>query len=206
MRYLIQILVIAVFLGYSNLTNNQPVPGSKKIYILKHQWHTGIIFKIEDIKSDLDFLVQDFGDSEYIEVGWGDKDFYMAREETVWLVFKAAIWPTKSVLHVAEIKNNQLMMFEEDEIIEIELDDEDLDKLILYIKSSFYLDENKRPEKLGKGLYGKSQFYLSEEKYHLFKTCNVWMAKGLKKGGVPIHPFYAFTSKNIIKQLTKQSC
>lgn len=204
MRYLLQILIIAMCFGNSNLDNNKGVLVSKKIYILKHQWHTGIILKTEDLKHELNFLVKDFEDSKYIEVGWGDKDFYMAREETVWLLFKAAVWPTKSVLHVAEIKNHSLMMFKDDEITEIELTAENLDKLIFYIKSSFYFDENKRPEKLGEGLFGKSQFYLSEEKYHLFKTCNVWTAKGLKTAGVSIKPTRSVTSNQLFKQLKKQ--
>ena len=48
----------------------------KKIYILKHRWHTGIIIERAELKNILSALEKDFLSSQYIEIGWGDKDFY----------------------------------------------------------------------------------------------------------------------------------
>ncbi len=113
------------------------------------------------------------------------------------------MWPTESVLHVAENSSHQLERLNEEEIIEIELTEENFNKLIKYLNKSFSLDSNKHNIKLGKGLYGNSRFYLSNEHYHLFKTCNVWTAKGFKVADIPIKPCFALTSKNVMKQLSK---
>jgi len=41
---------------------------------------------------------------------------------------------------------------------------------------------------LGPGLYGRSRFYASRERFHLFKTCNVWVATALREAGLPVTP------------------
>ncbi len=195
------LILIVSLLASANTKKPESVSLSYKAYVLKHKWHTGIILKISDINDHMILLCNDFSSSNYIEIGWGDKGFYMAEKETVWLALKAVLWPTKSVLHVAEITNQQLIQFNENELIELQLNEKDFNTLILHINQSFYINENEELESLGNGLYGNSQFYLSTEKYHLFKTCNVWLARGLKKSNVPIKPFYALTSKNVMKQL-----
>lgn len=176
----------------------------KSVYILKHEWHVGFILKKSDTVGLLSALNDDFNEAKYIEIGWGDKDFYMAEKETVWLSLKAALWPTPSVLHVAEVNTNPMLLFDEGEIIELELKTDNYRNLCSYINKSFELTSEGNNIEVGKGLYGNSTFYLSQEKYHLFQTCNVWAAKGLQKGKVSIKPYKAITSNNVMKQLQKK--
>ncbi|MCK5169524.1 MAG: DUF2459 domain-containing protein [Bacteroidales bacterium] len=203
----IKIFILSLMFFYQNnlYSKDYNVIECKKIYVLKHRWHTGIIINRAEAIKFLPSLGADFNNSQYIEIGWGDKDFYMAEKGTLFLALRAVLWPTESVLHVAEINSHPLWLFKKQEIIEFELTDDNFAKLIHYFNSSFYIDNNLNNLKLGKGLYGNSQFYLSIEHYHLFKTCNVWVAKGFKKANVPIKPCYAFTSKNVMKQLNKKN-
>ena len=55
-----------------------------------------------------------------------------------------------------------------------------------YFAESFAKDDAGQVMPLRPGLYGKSRFYLSRETYHVFKTCNVWTARGLRAAGLPI--------------------
>jgi uncharacterized protein (TIGR02117 family) len=205
----LKILILSIAFILNPLFNNLDSKAGevikyKKIYMLKHRWHTGIIINRSEANELLPALGNDFNNSQYIEIGWGDKDFYMAEKETVWLTIRAMFWPTKSVLHIAEINSHPLWLFKEQEIIELELTEENFDKLIQYFNNSFYIDSNQNNIKLGKGLYySNSQFYLSNEHYHMFKTCNVWTARGLKIAEIPIKPCFALTSKNVMKQLSK---
>lgn len=199
--------IISVFISFSGITNT-PQDAEKNlysVYILKHEWHVGIIFKRSETVDLLTALNNDFQNAKYIEIGWGDKDFYMAENETVWLVVKAALWPTASVLHVAEFNQHPRLMFDNDEIIELELTKDNYRELCSYINQSFKLTDEQENVKLGHGLYGNSQFYLSQEKYHLFHTCNVWAARGLKNAQVSIKPYKAITSQNVMKQLQKKN-
>ncbi|MBU8893904.1 MAG: DUF2459 domain-containing protein [Bacteroidales bacterium] len=189
--------------GYTSYSEQNNVNEYNKIYVVKHRWHSGIILNRSETKELLPALGIDFSNSQYIEIGWGDKDFYMAEKGTLSLAFKAVLWPTESVIHVAEISSHQLEKYSEGEIIQLELTEDNFAKLMMYFNSSFYLDDNHNNIKYGRGLYGNSQFYLSNEQYHLFKTCNVWVAKALKNANISINPFFAFTSKNVMRQLRK---
>ena len=171
------------------------------VYILKHRWHTGIIFAFSDVKDHLSFLNEEFKEAEYIEIGWGDQAYYMAEETNLGLAAKAAMWPTKSVLHVAEFEQQELRLLDKGECIPLELNSKNFSTIVSYIHASFYLSDNDKALKLGKGLYNRSWFYASIEKYHIFNTCNVWLARGLKKANVSIKPVFAISSGNVIKQL-----
>ena len=174
-----------------------------KIYVVKYDWHTGVIFERKAAVNFFPALQDDYKDFKFIEIGWGDKDFYMAEKETFWITFKAGMFPTKSALHVTALMNNPEIHYRGLEMVIIDLCEDDFKNLIQYFNKSFALDNTKNNIKLKDGLKENSLFYLSNEKYHIFKTCNAWIAKSLKRAGVPIHPFFALTSKNVIKQLKR---
>ena len=70
------------------------------VYVTDHGWHTGIVVRQADIPVGLWPTQRDFAGSEYVEVGWGDRNFYLAPQGTLWLALKAAFWSTSVVLHV----------------------------------------------------------------------------------------------------------
>ena len=198
---LIKILIFSQFLSVAQQLQKEK--NIHKIYVVKYEWHTGVIFERNEALKFLPSLQDDFSEFKYIEIGWGDKDFYMAEKETFWITFKAGMFPTKSALHVTALMNNPEKHYKGLEMVIINLSEEDFIRLINYFNRSFALDENKNNIKLKDGLKENSLFYLSKERYHIFKTCNAWIARGLKKAGVPVHPFFALTSKNVMKQLKK---
>ena len=57
------------------------------------------------------------------------------------------------------------------------------------------------PITLGPGLYGHSRFYASRERFHLFKTCNVWVATALQAAGVQVTPALTLTTERLMVQL-----
>ena len=60
-----------------------PAPGElvKPVYVINHGWHTGIAVRRADIPQGVWPEHGDFADFEYVEVGWGDRDFYVARDK-----------------------------------------------------------------------------------------------------------------------------
>jgi hypothetical protein len=79
-----------------------PAPAElvKPIYVINHGWHTGIAVRRADIREGAWPEPVDLADSEYVEVGWGNREFYMAPEGTLGLALKAVLWPSPAVLHV----------------------------------------------------------------------------------------------------------
>ena len=129
---------------------------------------------------------KNFPDSEYLEVGWGDRDYYQDSDPHFGITLKAALWPTESVLHIATFNGSVTGYFTNREIVKIELSEPGFELLCRYFAESYAKDDAGQAISLRPGLYGKSRFYLSRETYHVFKTCNVWTARGLRAAGLPI--------------------
>jgi len=56
---------------------------------------------------------------EHLEVGWGDRAYYMAPEGSLWLGARALLWPTPGVLHVAAFNGPPERYFAEAAVVEL---------------------------------------------------------------------------------------
>ena len=175
----------------------------KTIYLVSHGWHAGIVLRRTDIPDSNWPALGDFPNAQYMEVGWGDMDFYLTADPHWGLTLKAALWPTASALHITGFNGPVLAYFPYSEIIRIELSSAGFEHLSHTIAASFALDEAGNATLLGPGLYGNSRFYLSRETYHLFNTCNVWTARVLRAAGLPITPARAITAEDLLSQARK---
>jgi len=174
---------------------------SKTVYVVNHNdRHTGIVVKRQDIPTNIWPEHHDFAAFDYVEVGWGDRDYYQTEQPTLWMTVKAALWPTESVLHITGFSAPVQRYFPESEIIEIDLSQRGFERLCMFIGNSYAKDSSGKAIKLGPGLYKNSQFYLARGKFHALKTCNTWTAKAIRSAGCPITPLYAITARNVMYQ------
>lgn len=174
------------------------------IYVVSHGWHTGIALARADVSPARWPESAHFANAAYVEAGWGDRDFYMAPGFNAWYGFKALFWPTASVVHVAAFNAHPAREFPASEVIELRVTREGLDGLLDYIGASFERRARGAVAPLGRGQYGlASAFYPSHEKFHLFKTCNVWTARALRAAGIPIDS--GVTTESIMSQARRYS-
>jgi uncharacterized protein (TIGR02117 family) len=171
------------------------------IWVVGHGWHTGIVVRRSDISSALWPEHNDFTDSRYLEVGWGDREFYQAPDGGSRLALRAALVPGQSVLHVVGFDPPVGAYFAGSEVVEVRLSRRGFDELTRFIHTSYARDADGRAVKLGRGLYGRSQFYLATGTYHLLNTCNNWVARALRAAGCPITPAWAMTAGNVMDQV-----
>ncbi len=182
----------------------RPDEPRRSIYVINHNnWHAGIVIRREDIPAGLWPEHGDFPESEYLEVGWGDREYYQARDTTVWMAFRAAFWPSESVLHIEGFSGPLEQYFPVAEIVEITLSLQGFEKLCAFIQDAYARDESGKAIPLGPGIYGDSRFYLARGKFHLLRTCNVWIAQAIRSAGFPITPMYAITARNVMYQTKK---
>ena len=71
-----------------------------------------------------------------------------------------------------------------------------------YINKSFLLNDNEESIILSKRSVGNIIFYKAKESYHLFNTCNTWLAKGLKESGIQIEDNILLTEQ-LFNELAK---
>ena len=176
--------------AYALTVSETPAPSAnesrKTIYLVSHGWHAGIVLRHADIPDSIWPGAEDFPNAQFLEVGWGDMDYYQTPDPHMGILINAALLPTASVLHVVGFSGSVLAYFPYSEIIRIELSSAGFEHLSRTIVASFARDEAGNAKSVGPGLYGNSRFYLSVETYHLFNTCNVWTAKALRAAGLPI--------------------
>jgi uncharacterized protein (TIGR02117 family) len=172
----------------------------KPIYVINHGWHTGIAVRRVNIPDGVWPEHADGGDSEYVEVGWGAREFYMAPEGSLGLALKAVFWPTPGVLHVVGFDGPVPQFFRQREIVEILVSDRGFQRLAAFIGDAYAKDGSGRTMVLGRGQYANSRFYAAREKYSLLKTCNTWTARALRSAGLPITTLYAVSAGSVMNQ------
>jgi uncharacterized protein (TIGR02117 family) len=177
---------------------------ARRVFVVNHGWHSAIVIGKADIPEGLLPEIGDFPDADYLEIGWGDRDYYQAPDPGLGSALKAAFWSSGSVLHVAAFKGSVENYFPQSEIVEIALSDEAFRQLVQFISDTF-LRSDSAPVETRSGLYGNSRFYAARGRFHLFRTCNTWVAEALHSAGLPISPAYAISAGNLMYQV-KQCC
>jgi uncharacterized protein (TIGR02117 family) len=181
------------------------VGGQKKVYVVSHGWHTGFVIPAIDIQDKLPELKKRFPHANNIELGWGDKGFYQAKEITTGLTLRAIFWPTKSVVHAVAVPSDVQRYFSNSVIETLCLNELEYLSLITFISNSFARNETDDVMPQKKGIYGNSQFYTGMGDYYLMNTCNKWTAKGIKSAGLDISPVFKLTAGSIMNFLSKQN-
>ncbi len=174
------------------------VERGEEIYVVSHGWHTGLVVPARQIQDQLHPLKARFGDTPYIEFGWGDRAFYQAEEPSTGLALKAILWPTESVIHAVAVPEKVHEYFPNSEVIALCLSAADLSSLIRYISNSFLKNRKGEILPLQRGIYGNSQFYSAVGLFSLMNTCNNWTAKGLQSAGMDSSPTLKVTAGSVM--------
>jgi uncharacterized protein (TIGR02117 family) len=156
------------------------------IQLVNHGWHTGIVVRAADLVAVLPTLAGDFGAARYLEVGWGDQDYYQAEGGTTLLALRAMFTRTPSVLHLVAFDAPAARHFPASEVMEVPLQQKGYRELLDYLAASFARSGDGSPLRLGPALYGRGWFYRAVGEFHAFNTCNTWVAKALRQAGLPI--------------------
>lgn len=175
-------------------------PAERTVYLVRHGWHTGIVFRKADLPADSP-LRREFPQADHVEAGWGDRDYYMAQDPGLWLGLRALLWPTPGVLHIVGVNGPPRLQFPEATVIELGVTQPGLERMHEQVRSSFERDASGAVKLLGPGLYGDGRFYASVEAFHGLKTCNVWTARLLRAGGLPVTPGAAITADMLLGQV-----
>ncbi len=175
----------------------------RTFYVVGHGWHTGIVVTREDLVETVLSLVNDLGNGDYVEIGWGDERFYQAETVTLGLALQAILWPTSTVLHVVELTDTPQRYFSASEVMEISVPQTGYEQLLAYIAESFERTTDNNIIGLGPGLYGNSRFYRATGDFHAFNTCNTWVAKAIERTGYPMNNSNVVTAEEVLSLLRR---
>lgn len=170
------------------------------VYLVRHGWHAGIAIERSAIPQGRWPILDEFPDAAYLEVGWGEAQYYPGHTRGVWGVTRAGLWPTNSVLHVIPIADSVQNRFPMKTVVRIPVGRASLDALSQYVAESFHRsDEGQRPSAAA-GYYSDSKFYRSSLTYHGFNNCNHWAAGALEAAGCDTAPRWTMTVGQVVQQ------
>ncbi|MCC5904599.1 MAG: DUF2459 domain-containing protein [Balneolaceae bacterium] len=184
---------------YPEDPEKRPVP----VYLVGHGWHVGIAIE----KIYIEHLLPEHPDipqSTFLKFGWGDGRYYTDSEAGFWLMMRAAVLPTRSVIHVVGIDMPVERYFYASRIVRVKVSEQGAEKLGEFVADRFRRDSDGEVIYAADGLYSNSSFYEANGRYYLPKTSNTWTARALRQTGFPITPTYSLTSGNVIQQARKE--
>lgn len=174
---------------------------AKTLFFVNYGWHSALVIKKADIPAAVVPEITDFPEAEYLEFGWGDRDYYQATDPGFFMALQSAFLSRGSVLHVTGFAGPVRGFFSNAEIVEIGTSAEAFQRLIQFISNSFSRSPGTWPDGIRPGLYANSRFYPATGSFHLLRTCNTWVATALNEAGLPVSPVFAVTAGSLSRQV-----
>jgi len=177
--------------------------GAHRIFVLGHGYHTGLAVHAREVPEAAWPARRDFPDADYLELGWGDREYYPREHPGAWLALRALFTPSSSTLHVVPVAGPLTRFFRDSEIIELQVSQAGFECMVEFVRQTHELDADGRAIIVSSELQDGSRFYASPRTFHAFENCNVWVARSLEAAGLPVHPETAITAEMLLRQVRR---
>ena len=173
------------------------------IYLIAHDWHTGFVLPAHDIYLRLPDLETRFPQADYLEFGWGDRQYFQSENSALAAKLCAVLIPGASTMHVVAMPEVSAPHTDAEPIIPLLLSASAYQALIDFLVKSFYQTPEGNLVQQIHGRYANSQFYQANGLYHLLNTCNKWTATGLRAASIDIQPRFKLSAESVLREITK---
>src|ERR1043165_4504423 len=165
-----------------------PDAGRVDVVLISNGYHTGLALPraaLAEFASGRGYpaliaVTQRFAAFEWIEFGWGDREFYQSvptiGDLSLLLALRALFSSDRSVLHVVGLGGDPASVFTGADLVRIPLSRNGFDQMLAKLDATFVPPQAGMLPDLGRGLYGPSLFYPANGTFSLFRLCNHWIA------------------------------
>ena len=144
-------------------------------------WHAGLYLPAEVFDEDGPLRAWR-PEADWFAIGWGDAAAYPQLGPL--RAAAAVLWPTESVLHAAWFERDPRRAYRSDHV-DLALSRDQAQRLAAAIEADLRLGEDGAVRLAGPGLDARGSAFLdARPRYHLFNTCNVWLARRLEAAGL----------------------
>lgn len=171
-----------------------------RVLVLSNGWHSGIALARADVPEAMIPEITDFPHARFFEFGWGDAEFYPAREAGAWLALRAA-FPGPAVMHVAGLPDHPARIWPNVTILPFSVSADGFGRLLAFLSNSFDRAGAGRALVSARGIYPFSHFYPATGRFHLFNTCNSWTAQALTAMGLPTSLGGVNTAEDLVARI-----
>ena len=177
------LMMLAACAGPSRTIAPPPQAGDcALIGVSSNGWHAGFYLPASAFAPD-SALRAAFPEAGWFAIGWGDVRAYPGPLGPV-NGFTAIAWPTGSLIHAAGLTRDPREAYLQDHV-DVAVSQAGLAWLVEAIEAELERDEDGGAIVAAPGLDPRgSAFFKARSSYHLFNTCNVWLARHLRGAGV----------------------
>ena len=176
-------------------------PRLQTLYLIASGWHTEIGIPADTLPGSLASLRNESPAARYFVFGWGERDYYMARNPGLGDLLEAAT-PAPSVMLVIPLERSPSEFFTTgSNVFAIAVSQEGVDRLSQFLWIGLEKDPQQLPRRVGDGPYPGSSFYASSGTYSLGNTCNTWTAEALRVTGLSVSPTGVVFAHQVVNQV-----
>ncbi|HJS92492.1 MAG TPA: DUF2459 domain-containing protein [Steroidobacteraceae bacterium] len=172
-----------------------------EIGVLFAGWHSGIVLPADEL-GPLTPLLEDNPQARYLNIGWGNRRFYMAAHPGSGDAL-AALFRSPSALFLQRVASTADLSAEDGQIRWLCADREQLWRVNAYIEE-FLSRPRGRLIDLGRGPFPDSGFYASAGHYSMVHTCNTWTVAALEFAGLAVRAdgvIFAYQAQARVREL-----
>jgi uncharacterized protein (TIGR02117 family) len=174
---------------------------TRDVWVVRHAWHTRIAVRRADVEVAVWPESRDVGAGTFLEVGWGDRDFYSKPRPSVWDAIDPVVRATPAALHVGALDAAPGDLLPGAASVRLRVTAAGLERLTRFIHDEYVRDADGNPVRIGRGYYARSWFYQARSRYHvIFSNSNSWVASALRTAGLPMEPGVALTADAVMDQ------
>jgi uncharacterized protein (TIGR02117 family) len=171
-----------------------------QIYIINYSYHTGIVIPVNSESISAVDALSYFHNYTFADIGWGEEKFYQDPVDNYCMAAKAILLPNRSVLRVEGYTSGDFISWSR-YVVLINLDRIQYIKLLYFINESFTRQNGEELLIASKSRSEDIIFFKSIYRYHLFNTCNTWIAEALQRSGLDVSPFFIITARQLFDKI-----
>lgn len=187
----------------SSLPDTKRIPTenlSHKIYFVYERWHTSIFIPAASVEQHSRYFADIAVQKNYVRFGYGDGDFFTGKSKTLMTGAKALVASDYSAIQVLDYWQDPLSQIPAGTIVELQISERRMQKLLSYIDDSVELDERGKPLTLLAYDDNTGYFYKGRQHYSALSNCNTWSSLALQQAGIPIKSRFKLTAQSVFEQ------
>ncbi len=170
------------------------------VYVTAAGWHTGIALPVPWLDHAWNRLPASFPDAKFLLFGWGERNYYMARDPGIGDALRA-LFPGPAVLLVTALAQPPQDALPNARVFAIGLSRVEADRMVAFIRTAFARSPDGQPYPVGVGFSPGSLFYAATGTYSATYTCNTWVAEALHVAGLPVTATGVVFAHEVVDQL-----
>lgn len=190
------LLVALVTLGTADAMAPQDT-----IYVVRQGWHPGLMLPMPLAEP---LLVGELeGDRpRYVEIGWGDVDYYRDPEPGLATLLRAALVPTAGTVQIVPVWTSAERFARGADLYGYVVPDSLRTPLLAYLMVEIALEDGEVVDQ-GPSLYGGGRFFAATRRYHMFHNSNHWAARALHTAGCDLSAWQSLIIELLFIQLSE---